>query len=241
MKLLHLYYDLMNLYGEYANMAVLASRLKGQGLEITVDRKTLGDAFDCSQYDFIYLGAGMESSQKAALSDLLPHRGELASAIGQGSVLLFTGNAFEFLGSSITNASGREYPALGFSKFTVQETDTRITGDVICQCAQIKEPVVGFVNKCTLIKGIEAPLFTVSMGPGNQAGDPREGLCLGNVFGTHLTGPILVKNPSFLDYITDLLGKRQQPQFELSPMDNPHPLRAYEITLQELTKRRDGV
>ena len=35
MKLLHLYYDLMNLYGEYANMAVLASRLKGQGLEIT--------------------------------------------------------------------------------------------------------------------------------------------------------------------------------------------------------------
>ena len=64
MKLLHLYYDLMNLYGEYANMAVLASRLKGQGLEITVDRKTLGDAFDCSQYDFIYLGAGMESSQR---------------------------------------------------------------------------------------------------------------------------------------------------------------------------------
>lgn len=100
---------------------------------------------------------------------------------------------------------------------------------------------MGFVNKCTLIKGIEAPLFTVSMGPGNQAGDPREGLCLGNVFGTHLTGPILVKNPSFLDYITDLLGKRQQTQFELSPMDNPHPLRAYEITLQELTKRRDGV
>ena len=152
-----------------------------------------------------------------------------------------TGTAFELLGSSITDASGREYPALGFSKFTVQETDARITGDVICQCAQIKEPVVGFVNKCTLIKGIEAPLFTVSMGPGNQAGDPREGLCLGNVFGTHLTGPILVKNPSFLDYITDLLGKRQQPQFELSPMDNPHPLRAYEITLQELTKRRDGV
>ena len=39
MKLLHLYYDLMNLYGEYANMAVLASRLKGQGLEITVTAK----------------------------------------------------------------------------------------------------------------------------------------------------------------------------------------------------------
>ena len=209
--------------------------------EIRIGPGVYREKLVCEKQDITLIGAGMESSQKAALSDLLPHRGELASAIGQGSVLLFTGNAFELLGSSITDASGREYPALGFSKFTVQETDARITGDVICQCAQIKEPVVGFVNKCTLIKGIEAPLFTVSMGPGNQAGDPREGLCLGNVFGTHLTGPILVKNPSFLDYITDLLGKRQQPQFELSPMDNPHPLRAYEITLQELTKRRDGV
>ena len=209
--------------------------------EIRIGPGVYREKLVCEKQDITLIGAGMESSQKAALSDLLPHRGELASAIGQGSVLLFTGNAFELLGSSITDVSGREYPALGFSKFTVQETDARITGDVICQCAQIKEPVVGFVNKCTLIKGIEAPLFTVSMGPGNQAGDPREGLCLGNVFGTHLTGPILVKNPSFLDYITDLLGKRQQPQFELSPMDNPHPLRAYEITLQELTKRRDGV
>ena len=209
--------------------------------EIRIGPGVYREKLVCEKQDITLIGAGMESSQKAALSDLLPHRGELASAIGQGSVLLFTGNAFELLGSSITDVSGREYPALGFSKFTVQETDARITGDVICQCAQIKEPVVGFVNKCTLIKGIEAPLFTVSMGPGNQAGDPREGLCLGNVFGTHLTGPILVKNPSFLDYITDLLGKRQQTQFELSPMDNPHPLRAYEITLQELTKRRDGV
>ena len=64
MKLLHLYYDLMNLYGEYANMAVLASRLKGQGLEITVDRKTLGDAFDCSQYDFIYLAQAWKAVKR---------------------------------------------------------------------------------------------------------------------------------------------------------------------------------
>lgn len=241
MKLLHLYYDLMNLYGEYANMSVLIRRLESQGLEITVDRKTLGESFDCSQYDFIYLGAGMETNQKVVLKDLLSHREELAAAIKQGSVLLFTGNAFELLGASITDSDGKEYAALGFAGFTVRETDTRITGDVICQCSQIKEPVVGFINKCTQIEGIDTPLFTVSMGPGNQSDDPREGFCFGNIFGTHLTGPILVKNPSFLDYIATLLGKRQQAQFELSPLENSHTLRAYEITLQELTKRRDGV
>ncbi len=31
MKLLHLYYDLMNLYGEYANMAVLSQPAERPG------------------------------------------------------------------------------------------------------------------------------------------------------------------------------------------------------------------
>lgn len=240
MKLLHLYYDLMNLYGEYANMTVLKRHLEDQGLDVSMDRKTLGDCFDCSEYDFIYLGAGMESNQKIALQNLLSHREELAAAIEKGAVLLLTGNSFEMLGKSITDCSGKEYPALGFSDFTVQETAARITGDVICQWEQLQEPVVGFVNKCTQIQGIRQPLFTVSMGPGNQPGDQGEGICLGQVFGTHVTGPILVKNPSFLNFIVALLGKKEDPQFQLSPIEYSYQEQAYAITLQELIKRREA-
>lgn len=240
MKLLHLYYDLMNLYGEYANVTVLQHRLEEQGLSVSIERKTLGESFDCAQYDFIYMGAGTESNQKAALKDLLPHREELVSAVQNGAVLLFTGSAFELLGKTIADRSGTEYRGLELFAFTAQETDQRITGDAIFHWERLKTPVVGFINTCAHVSGISQPLFTVSMGPGNQPGAREEGVFQGTVFGTHLTGPVLVKNPFFLDYLATLLGKRQDPGFTLSPRTDSYETRAYEITLRELTKRRDG-
>ena len=54
MKILHLYADLMNLYGEYANVWSLEHALMEQGFEVQTDRRTLGEALDFSGYDFIY-------------------------------------------------------------------------------------------------------------------------------------------------------------------------------------------
>ena len=42
-KLLHLYYDLMNLYGEYGNVTILEDRLKEQNIDVIVDKKTISD------------------------------------------------------------------------------------------------------------------------------------------------------------------------------------------------------
>ena len=71
MKLLFLYYDIMNLYGEAGNMRVLERHLRDQGLELTVVGKTLESEIDFCEYDFIYAGSGTEKSQKAALKHLL--------------------------------------------------------------------------------------------------------------------------------------------------------------------------
>ena len=46
MKLLFLYYDIMNLYGEAGNMRVLERHLRDQGLELTVVGKTLESEID---------------------------------------------------------------------------------------------------------------------------------------------------------------------------------------------------
>ena len=78
MKLLFLYYDLMNLYGETGNMRVLERHLRDQGLEITIVGKTVGDELDFSQYDFVYAASGTERSQKVALRHLLQYRDSLA-------------------------------------------------------------------------------------------------------------------------------------------------------------------
>ena len=52
MKILHLYYDLMNLYGEYGNVAVLAKHLEDQGEKVIVDKLTIGDKIDFTDYDY---------------------------------------------------------------------------------------------------------------------------------------------------------------------------------------------
>ena len=49
MKILHLFYDLLNLYGEYGNLCVLERGLKEKGTEVTVDKLSIGDEIDFSQ------------------------------------------------------------------------------------------------------------------------------------------------------------------------------------------------
>ena len=69
-KLLHLYYDIMNLYGEYGNIKILEKHLKDQGFEVIVDKKTIGDTKNLEKYDFVYIGCGTERNQKAILEDI---------------------------------------------------------------------------------------------------------------------------------------------------------------------------
>ncbi len=76
-KILHLYYDIMNLYGEYGNIKILEKHLQDQGFEVTVDRKTIGDEKNLSQYDFIYMGCGTERNQEFIMQDFMKEKDEL--------------------------------------------------------------------------------------------------------------------------------------------------------------------
>ena len=55
MKLLHLYHDIMNLYGDWANVAAMKRILEDSGEEVTVDKLSLGDNAALSDYDFIFI------------------------------------------------------------------------------------------------------------------------------------------------------------------------------------------
>ena len=100
-KLLHLYDDAMNLYGEYANVSLLARYLTDLGHSVRVETLSLYEKKDISGYDFYYMGAGTERRQKLVLPQLLQYRETLLEAKRRGAVLLFTGNAFELLGSAV--------------------------------------------------------------------------------------------------------------------------------------------
>lgn len=238
LSILHLYPDLMNLYGEYANLAVLCRRLSGLGVQAAVQCAAPEDAPDFRAADMIYMGAGTERRQKAALHALSPYAGALKEAAARGAVVLFTGSAMELLGASVTDAEGKVRPGLGLADYATVETEKRIPVDVIASSVLWEAPVVGFMNKCSTTRGVISPLFdSLALGFGNEAEHGPEGYVSGNVFATHITGPVLVKNPAF----TDLIIRRL---FALRGWDvpddlpvPPHEREAYEVTLRELRAR----
>ena len=236
--MVHLYPDVMSLYGEYANIAVLRRHLEALGVTVTVKAVTCEDEPDFNGADFIYMGAGTKRTQKYVLEKLRPYGDGLKAAVGAGAVVLFTGSAMELLGASVTDAKGKAWPALGLADFTTVETDKRDPGDVIARTPLLDRPVVGFMNKCSVTRGVGTPLFdALNLGFGNEADKGAEGYADGNMFATHLTGPVLVKNPEFTDFLIRRVFETKGWELPEAMPVLPHEREAYEVTLAELSAR----
>ena len=70
-SILYLYYDFMNLYGDNGNVRIMEKRLKDQGFDVEVVRKTITDEdISFEGFDFIYCGSGTESRRFAAVQHL---------------------------------------------------------------------------------------------------------------------------------------------------------------------------
>ncbi len=230
MKILHLYYDLMNLYGEYGNVVVLNKHLLDQGVKCFVDKKSIGDDIDFKQYDFIYIGSGTEKNEMLALADLKKRINSFKQAIDNGSIVFLTGNAMELLGKKVNNEDG-----LDIVNISTKFSNNRYTGDVILKNDKIGE-VVGFINKCSIIKHDESiKLFDYVFKDSNLPSDKVEGYHVDNIYGTHVIGPILVKNPNLMKHIVTKLLERENVEYK--DIDYKFEDDSYNVTLNALKER----
>ena len=241
LKLIHLYPDLMNLYGSYANLSVLRRTLEGLGHRVSVTPVLPGEEIGLADCHLLFLGAGTERAQKAALEALAPSAAAIRQAAEDGMPLLFVGSAMELLGRRITDARRKDWEGLGIGDFLSRQTEKRFVEDVCGKCGLFPEPVVGFMNKSAVITGIETPLLTeLSLGFGNDGEKRPEGFQTGNVFASELTGPILVKNPALLrELARRVLTWAGSEVPESVPVDE-ELLAGYAVTAAELRKRAEG-
>lgn len=100
-QIAHLYYDLMNLYGESGNVKALKLQLEQQGIKVKIRFLSINDSLNFSEYDFVYIGMGTEENQALVLKHLLPYKKEIAESINKGTFFLITGNALELFGKYI--------------------------------------------------------------------------------------------------------------------------------------------
>ena len=232
-RILFLYHDLMNLYGDNGNIRVLERYLRDQGCEVKTDRRSLNDVFNLRDYDFIYCGCGTERNRNEALKDLLKHQNELAESYEKGTVILFTGISWQMLGKHIVTADNQKLDGIGLFDFTVTEqSKKRYTGDVLGRTEMFEEIFVGFINRCSRVEGLDEPFMKIEKVIGNIP-DKTDGIHRKNLFGISLNGPVLVKNPHFARYIVRLLVK------DYHEMDYYNERKSYETTIHELTEDRE--
>lgn len=206
-KIVHLYYDLMNLYGENGNIRYLKRKLEEQDFDVSVSFQSIDDAIDYTKGDFYYIGTGSEENKKIVLEHIIKDKDKIKKAIDDNKYFLVTGNALDLFGKKI-NTEDDEIEGLGIFDYEVNEEELRVVGEQYYESKLIKEKIVGFQNRNSILMNSGAnTLFKVIKGTGNKPNDLEEGILKKNFFGTYLLGPILVRNPYFTEYIVKKICK----------------------------------
>ena len=97
-KIAHLYYDLMNLYGENGNVKCLEKYLTKQNIKVEISYLTKDNKIDFNNYDIFYIGSGNNDSFKIALQDLKKYIDEISNTIND-KFFIVTGNAINLFGN----------------------------------------------------------------------------------------------------------------------------------------------
>ena len=215
-----LYPDLMNIYADRGNIAVLRARCEWRGLGFELSASSLGDALDAGAADLFYMGGGQDRDQALVARDMVAtKRDALHSAADRGAVVLAVCGGYQLLGHGY-QLGDEELPGVGLVDLrTVREPGERLIGNCAIEADLGGGPrvIAGFENHGgrTYLGDGERPLGRVLKGHGNNGGDGFEGVHRGNVIGTYLHGPLLPKNVWLADRLIELaLG------VSLSPLDD---------------------
>ena len=76
LTLVHLYPDLMNVYGDRGNIITFRRRCAWRGIELDVQPVSLGDRLTPGQCDLIFFGGGQDREQAVISPDFVSEKGE---------------------------------------------------------------------------------------------------------------------------------------------------------------------
>ena len=205
-KIAHLYYDLLNLYGENGNIKFLKSRLEEQNIKVETHFISIENQIDFNKYDLYYIGTGSKENLSLALNHLSNYKNELKKAIDNNKYFLITGNSLSMFGKNIEENNHIE-KGLNLFNYNCKIEEFRIVGDSFLKSNLIDQIIIGFQNRCEIITDFDNHLFETIKGTGNNPNTSYEGIHLKNFYGTFLLGPFLVRNPYFCDYLVKEICK----------------------------------
>ena len=116
LNVLHMYPDLLNLYGDGGNMEILKYRCAMRNIECQVDKCDIDqDMQDFSGYDMIYLGGGADLEQNIVSSALMKSKDGIRRAYENGAFLLMICGGYQLMGQFYRTPTARKHRAWGCS------------------------------------------------------------------------------------------------------------------------------
>jgi lipid II isoglutaminyl synthase (glutamine-hydrolysing) len=211
-----LYPTVLGLYGDRGNAAVLQHRAAARQLQTELLEIEPGTPVPTSA-DIYLLGGGEDLAQTTAC-DLLRADGGLASAAARGAVIFAVCAGMQLLGSTFP-AKGATVAGLDLVDLETIPGSPRAVGELLCDATIDGLPTLtGYENhggRTRIGEGTQ-PLGRVRSGIGNGVGDGTEGIVAGNIIGTYLHGPALVRNPALADLLLSWATGQ-----ELAPFADP--------------------
>lgn len=226
-KILYLYPDILDLYGDIGNIKVLKYRIEKRGFSAIIDTYSIGDKAPVfSAYDIVFSGGGADNEQKILSDDLVKYKDEIKKAVSEGVFFLLICGSYQLFGKYYKGVDGEIIPGLEvFDYYTeaIEDRSRRCIGNIVLE-TEIdgeKTKVIGFENHGGQTFDTKENFGSVLFGNGNKFGDSNEGFRANNVIGTYLHGPLLSKNPKVADSIIKYcLERKYGEEVNLEPLND---------------------
>ena len=234
LKILHLYPDLLNLYGDKGNIECMRKRLEWRGIDVSVQTYTSDSSgLDLSDVDIVFLGGGSDREQKIVCSRLLAYKGKIKEYVENDGVFVAVCGGYQLMGREY-RMENETVEGLGILNISTVLGNKRLIGDCVIKSELIDDEIVGFENHGgRTYTGDYEPLGTVQSGYGNNGEDKKEGVVYKNTIATYIHGPLLPKNPALADHIiTSALSKKYDENITLEPIDDSIENMAHEYCVE---------
>ncbi len=184
-------------------------------------------AFINNDVRLMYIGAMTEEFQLKAIEKFMPYREAFIEYIEKGNILIATNNAMEIFFKEIICGEKRD-KGLGIFNFTAKSMKPKRHNSFFIGKFN-NQNVVGFKTQFTHAYGDNSDNYFIEVerGVGLNPDSKLEGIRKNNFYATYLTGPFLIMNPYFTEYIIETLGvKREIPYLDVMR-------EAYEIRVKD--------
>ena len=240
LSLVHLYPDLMSVYGDRGNIIALQRRCAWRGIDLRVIPVSLGDRLPAEACDLIFFGGGQDREQEVVSPDFVANKGAaVREAVEDGAVVLAVCGGYQLLGHTYTTVDGEELAGAGVFDIRSVPGPRRHIGNIVVEAElnDARRTLVGFENHSgrTYLGPGCRPLGRVLSGSGNNGEDGGEGAVYRNAYGCYMHGSLLPKNPHFADHLIGrALARRYGPESALTPLDDTLEERAHHAVVRRI-------